>query len=234
MLVVLASRSDAPARALVGRWVAAGQPAVLMTCVDLAIAGWRVEIGDDDVPWRGIIGARAVGKADVTAVVNRLPAVTVREVDFVHANDRVYASAEMQAFLMAWLTGLDCPVLNRPTPGCLNGRAWSLEQWTRCAAGTGLPTRHVRRQALLEKPAAEPRPEGKLVVAHVVGKQAFGDADAKTRKAAVEMAEQAGVEVLRAHFEPEKRGADRFVHADYWIDVDDPAVAGALLERCRS
>jgi hypothetical protein len=235
MFLVLASRYDAPARALVERWNAAGKETALMTCLDLALAGWKVELGGEKAPWRGIVGAQVIAPADVKAVVNRLPAVTLREVDFIRPEDRVFAATEMQAFLLAWLAGLECPVLNRPTATGLNGPTWAVEQWTRAAADAELPTRTVRRRAVLEEAEAPaPASDATLVTAHVVGTQALGDADAKTRKAAVKMAAAAGVDLLRVHFEPAKKGPDVFIHADYWVDVTQPEIADALLERCAS
>lgn len=234
MIVVLVSRADAPARALVDRWTAAGHQTALMTCVDLALAGWRVEIGDDEVPWRGVVGAKAIAADDVTAVVNRLPAVTVREVEFIHEQDRAYAAAEMQAFLVAWLSSLTCPVLNRPTPAALNGPAWTVERWHLAAAATDMPTHTVKRRAVLEAEPAAARPVAPLLALDVVGKKCLGEADAKTRKAVVALAAAAGVELLRVHVEPTRKGADTFVHADYWIDVGRDEVADALLERCAS
>jgi hypothetical protein len=234
MIVVLASRADAPARALVDRWTAAGHPTALMTCVDLALAGWQLEIGRDEVPWRGVVDARAIAAEDVTAVVNRLPAVTAREVDFIDDQDRAYAAAEMQAFLVAWLGSLRCPVLNRPTPAGLNGPAWTVERWTLAAAAADMPTHPVKRRAVLEAEAAAAPPVSPLLALDVVGRKCLGEADARTRKAALALAASAGVELLRVHVEPIRRGVDTFVHADYWIDVGREEVADALLERCAS
>jgi hypothetical protein len=38
-------------------------------------------------------------------------------------------AAEMNAFLVAWLTSLTCPIFNRPTATSLCGPAWSVEHW---------------------------------------------------------------------------------------------------------
>ena len=39
------------------------------------------------------------------------------------AVERNYATAELTAFTLSWLGGLDCPVRNRPDPNCLAGPA---------------------------------------------------------------------------------------------------------------
>lgn len=57
----------------------------------------------------------------LSGVLNRLvepPAAAWRRATEV---EREYATAELFAFTLSWLTGLDCPVRNRPTPGCLAG-----------------------------------------------------------------------------------------------------------------
>lgn len=38
-------------------------------------------------------------------------------------SERNYATAELTAFTLSWLAGLDCPVRNRPDPSCLAGPA---------------------------------------------------------------------------------------------------------------
>jgi hypothetical protein len=40
----------------------------------------------------------------------------------------------MKAFLLSWLSQLNCLVFNRPTPLCLSGPSWRPEQWTYAAA----------------------------------------------------------------------------------------------------
>ncbi len=67
-----------------------------------------------------------------------------------------YVSAEMTAFLLSWLSGLDCPILNRPTPNCLSGPGWRQEQWIHLAARLGIPVDPVQRYAKLgEEPSIE-------------------------------------------------------------------------------
>jgi hypothetical protein len=53
---------------------------------------------------------------------------------WIAADDRSYAMAEVNAFLVAWLSSLTCPVLNRPTATSLCGPGWSQTHWRIAAA----------------------------------------------------------------------------------------------------
>ena len=52
--------------------------------------------------------------------------------------ERNYAAAELHAFTLAWLCGLDRPVRNHPDPGCLAGRLPSHVVVAHAAARAGL------------------------------------------------------------------------------------------------
>ena len=82
---------------------------------------------------RAIIGGRSVVTVEITGVLTRLTHIWEQELVQIVAEDRRYVVAEMSAFLMSWLSALDCPVLNRPVPGCLSGPSWRPEQWAAAA-----------------------------------------------------------------------------------------------------
>ncbi|HEV2714058.1 MAG TPA: hypothetical protein VGU64_02260, partial [Terriglobales bacterium] len=126
MIVVLASLDDSSAEALVQRW--AHVDARLMTCEDLSRSGWSVS---PHLRGRGmtVIGGERVGVKHIQGVLVRLSFVTENELPHIHPEDRLYLAAEIMAFLVAWLSELPCPVLNRPTPFCLAGPSWRPEQW---------------------------------------------------------------------------------------------------------
>jgi hypothetical protein len=50
-----------------------------------------------------------------------------------------FMAAEMTAFLLAWLEALECPVIPRPSPGCLCGRNWGWPHWAHLAHSLGIP-----------------------------------------------------------------------------------------------
>src|SRR5262245_2467532 len=140
--MIVASRSDEAARILTHRWRALG--AVLVTSSDLSAVGWRDHVGRHAGATAGIDG-RVVSTDDITGVLTRLAAVEERELTHIVPDDRAYVAQEMTAFLVSWLSGLSCPMLNRPTPGCLAGPPWRRERWIHEAARLHIPVIPVRR-----------------------------------------------------------------------------------------
>jgi len=242
MLVVLAYRYDSAAHALVQRWRAAGEQAVLLTCADLARPGWRYVAGNPAAGFADIDG-QVIATSAIRAVVTRMPAVGETELGHVHEEDRSYAAAEIQAFLLAWLSSLECPVLNHPSPSNLGGPWWSLAQWVQRARHLGLAARPVTYRAVFEaddSPGKERRVDGSSIFVDVVGHRAFlaggrepSDSEAALARAAVSLARDAGVELLRVYFEPGSEQTPVFLEADLWIDIAAASVAGAVAERCR-
>ena len=241
MLVVLAYAHDQSARALVDRWRAAGEDAGVLTCADLSRPGWVFRPGDP-ANGRAVIEGRTVSSADIRAVIVRMPAIGEAELGHVHAQDRAYAASEMHAFLLAWLASLPCPVLNRPTPYNLGGPAWHTSEWVRRARRLGLAARSVVWNAAFVGDGAPDLP--RRLDAHsrfvdVVGGRAFlvggrepGPDDEALAAAALALARDAGVEVLRAYFEPAPDGPPVFLEAGLWIDITSNEIADALTERC--
>lgn len=222
MLVVLAGRDDRASRRLVEDW---GGEARLLTCRDLSTRGWRYRPGSSG--GTAMIGDQRVQAEEIEGVVTRLPCVSEGELGWIAAEDRSYVAAEMNAFLVAWLSALKCPVLNRPSPIYLMGPYWHPEQWLRTASELGIGVVPARR-------AVPPAPEdpfdprrGEATIVTVVGRRALGDADPAMAGAAVALAEAAGVEMLRARFVPAGKKL-ALLDADYWVDVADPAVVRAI------
>jgi hypothetical protein len=214
--LVVAGRHDAAAKALAARW-GVGR-AALLGPADLSRPGWRHHAGEPG-PAAAAVGGRGVPVADLEAVVVRLGAVTAGELDGVRPEDRNYAAQEMTAFLLAWLDALHCPVLNRPTPGCLNGPAWRPRQWALAAAGAGLPV--TRPQ-----PPDGTGTQGGVVVT-VVGDRCIGAAHPHATGRVRRLAAAARVALLEVRLDG--TGPDAaFLGANAWPDLADPAVADAL------
>jgi len=227
MLVVLSSLFDPHVAAGFRHWRAAGVDAKLVTCRDLARPGWRLTL--DDAPTLVIDGQR-VAAGQLRGVITRLAWVTSPELPFVREQDRDYAAAEMQAFLLALLTQLECPVVNRATPGCLAGPGWSSAAWTALAAATGLEVQPLVQRAfaggtLVNRPAP---PERRVV--HVICDQVLGDVPRDFQDAARAVAKAAGCDLLRVAFVAKVR-SPVFVDADPFVDLSERAVALAVAER---
>jgi hypothetical protein len=263
MIIVLAHRHDLPARQLVARLRNRGTAAELMLSADLGRRGWCL-MGDPATD-RCALGSRVFANRELRGIVSRLVAVTPAELDAVHLEDRAYAAAEMHAFLLAWLHGLSCPVLNRPHPGCLAGQPWAPEQWMAAGARLGLAVRPISRGCSLREPefpgppgangaarsaagrltdglqpnvAADSAPSTEATqssTVHVVAGRSFGASDEPYGRAARQLAEAAGMELLRVTFERNEAGAaPMLVGADPWVDVGAPWLADAIAKRCAS
>jgi len=232
VLVVVASRSDTAARALCER--APPGTAQLLSWRDLSTTGWRYYSDPDDGRDGAVIGGRPTSTAEISAVVTRCPAVPPHELGHIVPADRTYVAAEMTALLVAWLTRLRCPVLNRPRDGCLCGPRWPPERWTMLAASLGLHAVPVSRRAVpglapsASRPAAPPGFELNTVT--VVGPHAHasGDAPETLADAAVTLARAAGVTLLKTEFAV--RGTEYwFLGAGLDVDLAAAPVADALL-----
>jgi hypothetical protein len=225
VLVIVASRYDGVAMSLADRW--AVHEAALLTCEDLSTAGWRHPVGaaGDST---AVVGGRVVAVEEITGVLTRRPYIVEQELGHIVPDDRAYVASEMMAFLLSWLSSLECPVLNRPTPSGLSGPNWWPERWTHAAAQAGLPVRPARRRAALSDDApaaADPAP----VTVTVVGERCIGSVDAALAAQARRFSRAVGVDLLAVHFSGPEPGVD-FLGANLWPDVSEPEIADAILE----
>jgi hypothetical protein len=224
VIVVLASRHDAGARRLVEQWAA--QDAHLLTCDDLSAAGWLYSPGDR-AAGTAVISGRVVPMDNIRGVVTRLSWVTERELVAIAEGDRGYVAAEMSAFLVAWLSDLVCPVLNRPTATSLIGPALRREQWIRLAREVGvrvLPeTRCVRLGG-----AAEARPLAACTV-WVIGERCLGEAAPVLLQQSRKLAGAINVAMLGVCFTD--AGSDAaMVETLTYPDLDREEVTDAMLD----
>ncbi len=223
-LVVVAHSWDKTAHALVERWAACN--AILMTPGDLSIRGWRYRVGEVGTS-ECIAAGRALNVRDIRGVLTRLPCVFEHDVQHMIPADRAYVAAEMHAFLLAWLSELSCPVLNRPTASCLAGPLWRREQWVHIAASLGIPVlSSLRRSSISPEPSltVEPAQESTTVV--VVGQWHFGAVDAALVQQAHCLAKAAKADLLAVSFSSPNAGA-RFTNAIPWPDdVSDDIADG--------
>jgi hypothetical protein len=226
ILVVMASRSDAAATRFVAANADSGMH--LMTPADLSQQGWRFRLGEP-MECTAVVAGRPTKTAAIAAVMTRLPAVSDDDLPHIVPSDRAYVAAEMNAFLLAWLTSLTCPLLNRPTPQCLSGPIWRQEKWVLIANRLGIPSRPVARQVRLNERigAASPEPAGATIA--VIGRKHVGDGDGVLVERAHALAEAAAVDLLAVQFDGHGPDA-RFVDANLWPDLGDDNIAEAVIE----
>jgi hypothetical protein len=183
VLAIVASKLDPAARDLVAAWSSAG--AALISAEDLSTAGWSFRVAD---PGGGtaVLDSRRVPVRELRAVLTRRPAVVAAELAWIDPADRTYLAAEMNAFLVAWLHMLPCPVVNRPTSTSLAGPAWGPVHWAAAAARA-----EVRWAA---------HAEGATHDVVVCGETSVGAASPGEAAAARALARAAGVELLGVRF----------------------------------
>jgi len=211
MLIVVASRFDDEACALVEQWDAT--PARVLVPRDLSRPEWR-DYSDGSRRSTVGVGNQVLPLDDIRGVLTLMPAVAEQELDHIAQEDRSYVAAEMHAFLFAWLSKLACPVINRPASGCLNGPAWTTERWTweahRAGLDTGSPVSFMDRS--IERVT-------------VVGTRVFPDVGSLAAQVC-RLARAAEVDILCVTL---ARG--RFVHASARPDLAMDGVANALQAR---
>jgi hypothetical protein len=228
-VLVIASPSDTAAI----RFAASAGPEVrLMTPVDLSQAGWTFRLGKI-AGSTAVIGGEPVPAAAIAGVLTRLPGVTEHDLPHIVASDRAYVTAEMSAFLLAWLTALDCPVVNRPTPQCLPGPIWRQEKWVVVANSLGIPARPVARRAVRGNGGtAADRASSVATTISIVGRRHVGEGDEALIKRAHALAEAACADLLAVQFDGRGRDAN-FVTAGPWLDLGDEAIGKAVMDLMR-
>lgn len=223
MIVVVASCLDQGARTLAARQ--GTDKVALLTCEDLSVPGWRHYIAAGGIPV-AVIGGREVALGEITGVVTCLPNVSELELLHIVPADRAYVAAEMTAFLLSWLSALDCPVVNRPSPTCLSGPYWRPEQWAYLAAQAGMRVQPVHRRIALADGFTPAVAEGATVT--IIGELCLGQADASIRTGARRLARAANFEMLTVRMSGPEPGAT-FLGADPWPELTSPETADALL-----
>lgn len=222
MLVILAKREDSGAAWLADRW--RDHDAVVVSPADLSQPGWTYHVGSPRLS-RMRIGGRAVREEEVSGVLVRMASVGIEDLDHIMPSDRAYVAAEMSAFLLAWLSSLDCPVLNRPTAQSLGGPAFQPEHWVHLASSLGIPTTPVRRDSVTANATFADVPGCELTV---VGTTCFGDGDRTLTERARLLAENAGTDLLSVRFSGSSPKG-KLASASPWPDVCSPEIADAVL-----
>jgi hypothetical protein len=218
--VVLAHDGDDAAYTLVQRWA---DRAILVTASQVAARRLSLrQRGADVRSW--------MPGTTIDAVVTRLSGVGAGELPHVRSEDRSYAAEETTAFLLAWLDTCPGRVVNRPSPGCLNGPPWRPAQWLRAAARLGLRVRPLQWVVGPPGPRQMPAPPGaQRCAVTVVGPRCLGKGHPVLGAQAVELARAAGTDMLEVLFDSGAPDA-AVVTASAWPDVAVPEVADALDE----
>jgi hypothetical protein len=184
---------------------------------ELCAPGWSHFIASPGLSGAIAIAGSVIPGREIRAVLTRTPWVTPYELPQIEEGDREYVASEVSAFLLSFLASCDCPVVNRPTPGCLAGPPWGALQWWAAAAAVGLRTTTLQTDKL---------GNGSAVVT-VVGRQCFGEAAPELYASSLRLAALAQVELLDVHFDSAESDAS-FIRANPLPPLDDIGVRAAL------
>lgn len=224
MIVVVASAYDVRALRIVAHW--GSQCAAILSAEDLCMPGWilKAPLGP---PIAAVVSGRTIPTNQIRGILTLRPCIFPEELQNIQAAHRKYVAAELNAFLLAWLSVQSCPVLNRPTPCCLGGPNWRPEQWTQAAARLGIPAetrRHVPNENAVPN-------AGEVLEVIAVGERCFGCDDSILRDRTLKLAQAAGVDLLSVRFSADR---SRFLSASIWPSFTDPAVLEAVRNRLES
>ena len=223
MLLVIANHGDGAARQLAAEWK--GYPVAVLTPADFSRKGWSYCLPASSLSY-AVVDGNKVATREITGVLTRMSCVSPQELGSIVPEDRAYVAAEINAFLAAWLSSLACPVLNRPTPGCLTGPNWRREQWVGLAARLGLPVCPVRRNSTHADVATPENIATDEVV--VIGDQCIGIVPPELCNHACKLARAAGIDLLAVRFTGPEDG-NRFFNASPVPGITSPEVATAIL-----
>jgi hypothetical protein len=201
VILVLASELDQVAREAVATWP--GGQAMLLTPADFLSKGWRTYVGGVR-DWTIVANGRALPANRVSGVITLLTHIPESELFDIEPNDRRYVAAEANAFALFVLAQLPCPVVNRPSPGCLCGPNWRPEQWAQACFKSGIRTdREIRRSA---NPAHVETTPCAFRSVSVMGGHVIGDASHSEQAGLRALTRLANIDYLQVHFRADGDG----------------------------
>lgn len=141
----------------------------------------------------------------------------------VAASDRSYAGKELTAFFLSWLSCLPSPILNRPTPQSLAGRARHGSEWVLLATAAGLTTVSYRQSSRTSPEASidERLTRGgtPLGTVLVIDRYVFGAAPLPVLHACQRLANLASTAILGVDFTVSTSGQWTFTNATLLPDL---------------
>jgi hypothetical protein len=217
--LVLCSDTDAPALWAHQKLRDAGlAPIELVTSVSLALAKtWEHRLGAEGVCLNIDLGdGRTFCSSCIRGVLNRLFSVPQELISRAVAEDREYASGELGALYLSWLSALP-GVINRPTPHGLVGSWRHASEWALLAAQAGLNTMPYRQSnaTRAEHGYASLAPPGTAVRSVIVFQgELYGmSVSCEVRHACRNLAQSAATDLLGVDFFDSENGTRMFAHA---------------------
>jgi hypothetical protein len=225
MILVVGSRFDPVAREIVSAWQSA--EAILCDADDVTAPGWRYE-PHHPASAVAVAAGRRIPSTRIDAVLTLRPAIYEAELPHFVPEDRSFVATEINAFMLAFLTALRCPVANRPAGISLSGPLLRPEQWARLAHRAGIVPLAVERDVPGTLTTAT-LGDAETRTIFVAGDRIVGDVAPKLAQCAVTLARAAGALMLGITFDGGETGP-RFVAASAQPSVQGAERRAALLE----
>lgn len=225
MILILAHEWDTATHALAGQWVAS--LAKIVTPRHLSQPGWQYRAGNPDA-FRFAIEGESGAVKNIQAIVSRMYWLSEYDLPHIQAADRGYVAAEMNAFLLAFLTEPQCPVVNLPSVNSLCSPFARPESWLKLAAQIGLPTKRLERTARFNQPILPNESNELKKIVTVIGDDCFGEQAELLFDWARRLAIAAKVQLLQVEFE-QLNHKWVLCNANPCPDLTEPFLADTLL-----
>ena len=121
----------------------------MCTCEILSTKGWEHYVGSQRGLSTAVVGEREVHYDDINGVLIRRPCIFEQELIHVSSADRTYVGAEMNAFLISWLSSMTCPVINRLQRCPYLGQIGGLNSGVHTVALLGIPVSPIKKSCSL-------------------------------------------------------------------------------------
>jgi hypothetical protein len=150
VIVILCHPDDAAALWLHGTWRALGIAGIELVAVEQLVFSrsivHRLADGGDTGAVR-LADGRTLRPDAIAGLVNRVQYLPTQHFAAASPDDRAYATAELSAFMLAWLNSIAGRVLNPARPVALGGGTFARPTVLHLAAVAGLPTTTWRSSA---------------------------------------------------------------------------------------
>lgn len=220
MIVILCHPGDAAALWLAGTMRELGGGPVELVSVEELVYSRRIVFRLSDVGSSGSIvlaDGRTLRPETIAGLVNRVSYLPTQHFARAVSEDRAYAEAELNAFLLAWINGVAGRVINPPLPFALGGGTLPLPALMHYASMAGLPTEGFCASAD-ERASVAPRlPPTDAAV--VFDGRLYGTLlSTKLQDGCRRLAMLAGASLLQIEFHRSSEHGLRFVHASGAVD----------------
>lgn len=215
-ILILASNKDSSNEVFLLQ--AGGCDVNIISPQQLSQAGWLYR-HKNDVTANYVNGSETTPADEIDGVIVRLAAVSPDDLPHIVEADRSYLATEMTAFLLAWLSSLKCPMLNRPTPCCLSGPYLHQAQLIYLVARLGIPVSPCKT---IIKPGFESGQQDTNATSRVVivGEHHLGQVHPRLLSYAKTIARALDVEFVAVDFNGQDEDAE-FTGISLWPEIND-------------